>query len=89
MNNKQMVGGIFCDLQKAFNCVENEILLNKLEFYGTEGIFKTLIKSYLTGRYQRLFLGHITNSNHFSAWENMKCGVLQGSILGPLFFYYI
>jgi hypothetical protein len=43
MNNNQMVGGIFCDLQKALNCVNYKILLEKLEFYGVEGKFKTLI----------------------------------------------
>jgi hypothetical protein len=49
MNNKQIVGGIFCDLQKAFDCVDHKILLEKLEFYGVKGIFKTLIKFCLTG----------------------------------------
>ena len=40
MNNNQIVGGIFCDLQKAFDCVNHKILLEKLEFYGVEGKFK-------------------------------------------------
>jgi len=42
MNNNQMVGGIFCDLQKAFDCVSHKILLEKLELCGVEGKFKTL-----------------------------------------------
>jgi hypothetical protein len=86
MNNNQMVGGIFCDLQKAFDCVNHKILLEKLEFYGVEGKFKTLTESYLTDRYQRVTLNNITNNNSSSKWEVLKCGVPQGSILGPLFF---
>jgi len=86
MNNNQMVGGIFCDLQRAFDCVNHKILLKKLEFYGVEGKFKILIESYLTGRYQRVTLNNIDNNNDSSKWELLKCGVQQGSILGPLFF---
>ena len=51
-----------------------------------EGKFKRLIESYLTGRYQRVTLNNITNNNNSSKWELLKCGVPQGSILGPLFF---
>jgi hypothetical protein len=54
MNNKLLVGGILCDLQKAFDCVNHKILMDKLEFYGIEGKFTMLIESYLTGRYQRV-----------------------------------
>jgi hypothetical protein len=70
MNDNLKVGGIFCDLQKAFDCVNHKILLKKLEFCGAVGKFKTLIESYLTGRFQRVSLGNI-NSN----WEVIKCGV--------------
>ena len=48
MNNNQIVGGIFCNLQKAFDCVNHKILLDKLQFYWIDGKFKTLIESYLT-----------------------------------------
>jgi len=66
MNNNQMVAGILCDLQKAFVCVNHKRLLEKLEFYGVEGNFKTLNESYLTGRYQRVALDNITNNNKSS-----------------------
>jgi hypothetical protein len=87
MNNKLIVGGIFYDLQKAFDCVNHKILLDKLEFYGIEGKFKTLIRYYLTGRYQRVVLGNRIDINNSSKWESIKC-VPQGLILGPLFFLF-
>jgi len=48
-----MVGCIFCDLQKAFDCVNH---IADEEFYGITGITYKLIKSYLGGRYQKVVL---------------------------------
>ena len=86
MNNNQIVGGIFCDLQKAFDCVNHKILLEKLQFCVLERKFKALIESCLTDRYQKVALDNITNNNNSSKWKMIKCGVPHGSILGPLFF---
>jgi hypothetical protein len=51
MNNNLKIGGIFCNLQKAFDSMDHKILINKLKFCGIEGKFKTLIASYLKGRH--------------------------------------
>jgi hypothetical protein len=84
-NNKQIVGGIFCDLRKAFGIVNHEVFLNKLEQYEIVGRFKALIKSYLTERYQIVIIQNNSKSS-YSEWKMIKHGVPQGSLLGPLFF---
>jgi hypothetical protein len=58
LNNKLTVGGIFCDLQKAFDCINHNILLAKLEFYSITGVTYSLLKSYLQGRYQRVVINN-------------------------------
>jgi len=58
LNNELLVGGIFCDLHKAFDCVNQDILLSKMQFYGISGEANNLIKSYLQDRYQRVLVDH-------------------------------
>jgi hypothetical protein len=71
MSEIKVVGGIFCDLQKVFECVNPNILVTKLEFYGVTGTTIRLIKSCLEGRYQKVIVdGNLPNSN--SEWGEIK-----------------
>jgi hypothetical protein len=54
MNNKMSVGGIFYDLEKASDCINHRILLDKLVFCGIVGKFYLFIKSYDYERFQRV-----------------------------------
>jgi hypothetical protein len=55
-------------------------------FYGVHGKFKSLLESYLRDRYQTVSLSNLNSSSKDSEWLRIKCGIPQGSILGPLLF---
>jgi hypothetical protein len=70
LNNRSMIGGIFYDLEKAFDCVNHDILLTKLNFYGILGPAHKLITSYLCKRYQRVIINTRNKyDNTVSDWK--------------------
>ena len=73
--------GVLIDLQKAFDTVNHNVLLSKLYYYGVKGTSHQWFKSYLTGRQQYTTINHQTSS-----LSNIKYGVPQGSVPGPLLF---
>ena len=52
LNWRQQIGGIFCDLSKAFDCVNHEILLAKLHHFGIRGVVLNWFKTYISNRKQ-------------------------------------
>ena len=72
---------LFIDLKKAFDTVNYDILLSKLENYGFRGVVNDWFKSYLIGRRQNTTVNGYISDSHQSL-----CGVPQGSVLEPLFF---
>ena len=73
--------GIFFDLSKAFDTVDNNILIKNLQLYGVQGNCPNWFQSYLTNRKQ-----YIKRKYFKTEMLNIKYGVHQGSILEPMLF---
>ena len=76
--------GVFVDLEKAFDTVDHQILLAKLNHYGIRGVSNDWFKSYLSNRSQ-----YVSIYEYDSGLVTINCGVPQGSLQVPCYFYYI
>ena len=74
-------GAVLTDLSKAFDCIDHNLLIAKLNACGFEKQSINFIYSYLTKRKQRMKV-----DSAVSLWEMLFSGVPQGSVLGPLLF---
>ena len=82
MDRGLLSGVLFLDLKKAFDTVDHHILLSKLELCGIKGTSLKWFESYLSGRNQICSV-----NSRISSVKQLKCGVPQGSNLGPFYFY--
>ena len=81
MNEGHLTSVVFLDLAKAFDSVDHSILLRKLQLFGISERSLGWFFSYLDNRQQKCYIdGKLSDSC------TIKCGVPQGSILGPLLF---
>jgi hypothetical protein len=81
LDNKQKCLGVYLDLSKAFDTINHQILLKKLDYYGIRGKALEWFKSYLNQRRQ-----YVCYKDVHSSVQNVEYGVPQGSVLGPLLF---
>ena len=76
---------MFIDLKKAFDTIDHGLLMDKLYHYGIRGLAYDWVENYLQDRQQYVSLDNIKSES-----QRVRCGVPQGSILGPqLFILYI
>ena len=80
----KVVGAVLADLSKAFDCLNHDFLIAKLNAYGFSLPALKLIHDYLSNRKQRTRI-----NNLYSTWMEIAFGVPQGSILGLLLFSFV
>ena len=81
LENHEIICSVFCDISKAFDRVWHKGLIKKIEGYGITGNLLRWLENYISNRYQRVII-----RNCLSEKGNLKGGVPQGSVLGPLLF---
>lgn len=75
---------IFIDLAKAFDTVDRNLLIKKLDCLGFQKSTLDWFKNYFLDRSQQVSVNGILSKN-----KNIEYGVIQGSTLGPILFFYI
>ena len=81
LNSVNFACGIFTDLQRAFDIVDYDIFIQKLNQYRIRGVANNLFSSYLQNR-----LKYVSANGFISSLEHIHCSVPQGSVLGPILF---
>lgn len=79
IDQNRYIAAVFIDLQKAFDTVNIELLLEKLNKMGFRGVCQNLLKTYTVDRKQYTVVNKIPSEK-----TSVRVGVPQGSVLGPL-----